>query len=106
MVYREGMIYRDRYEKDLVIRESSSILGQVHGCVFVENRVNLQVHGTIVGTLIIEKGSEVFIHGTMTGNIENRGSLYIFGTVNGNIETAIGAKSKIDNKATVIGQKC
>lgn len=98
-------IYRDTIEGDIKIHEASSIQGQVHGCVTVMMRRNLQVHGVIVGTLTIQEGAEVFIHGSITGNIFNDGSLYIFGTVNGDIETSVSGDTIVGNRATVVG-KC
>lgn len=100
------MIYRDKYDKNLVIRESSSILGLVNGCIFVENHANLQIHGMVIGKIIIEKGSEVFLHGMVTGTIENHGSLYIYGVLTGHVETITGAVTKIDNRARIIDSEC
>ncbi len=98
-------IFRDKIETDLEITESSSIAGQVHGCVTVKSKINLQIHGTVVGKLIIQENAEVFIHGVLNGHIINEGSLYVFGTVNGDVTTKANGRVHIDPKATVVGSK-
>ncbi len=84
-------IIRNQITNDVNMVESSSLQGQIIGCVTLNSGVNLQMHGMIIGKLILEKDSEAFIHGTINGDIENNGGhLYVYGTVNGKIHENSG----------------
>lgn len=80
-----------QFDQDLIIKESSSLIGQVRGNVTVCERVNLQLHGLVVGNLILKSGSEVFLHGTVDGDVINEGGyLTIYGRITGTVHDRAG----------------
>lgn len=91
-------IIKDLFQKDLVLTESCSLIGEVIGNVILRKKCNLQVHGKIIGNLMIEFDSEAYIHGTVCGDIENHGQLYIYGQVFGDINSERGILN-IDRRA-------
>lgn len=93
----------ERIERDLLVKESTSLMGMVVGTVTVGRGANLQLHGLVIGKVCLEVGSEVFIHGMVNGDVVNQGGrLYVFGTVNGKVIEQ-GGLTQIDAKATVRG---
>jgi cytoskeletal protein CcmA (bactofilin family) len=79
--------------KEVILKRSTHLSGQVDTNVVVGPGINVQLHGVVSGDVILHIGSELVIHGRVEGNVTNLGGvLVIFGEVAGEIKGKVTAR--------------